>query len=156
MPNPKQILLVYATHSGSTFVVGEMIRDALSKSFEVVMQNAVETKPEDIKNYDTVILGSPSWLSRGSEGMPSEMMLKLIDVWQKEKFPNKQFAVYGCGDSGFIHFCGAVDYMDNFVKTVEGQVVMPSLKLDSFWFELDKDVPQAKKWANDLHSNLTR
>ncbi len=150
-----KILLIYATHSGSTFVVAQMIKEELEKDFEVVMQNAVESKPEDINNYDTVILGSPSWLSRGSEGMPSEIMLKLLDVWQKQQFPNKKFAVYGCGDSGFIHFCGAVDYMDNVVKTVGGQVVLPSLKLDSFWFELDKDVPQARKWAADLHAKLT-
>lgn len=152
----QKILLIYATHSGSTFVVGQMICDALSKNFEVVMQNAVETKPEDIKNYETVILGSPSWFSRDSEGMPSEIMLKLLDVWQKENLSDKNFIIYGCGDSGFIHFCGAVDYMENFVKSVNGKSSFPSLRLDSFWFDLDKNVALTKKWAQDLHSKLIR
>ncbi|OGH91783.1 MAG: hypothetical protein A2534_04635 [Candidatus Magasanikbacteria bacterium RIFOXYD2_FULL_39_9] len=155
MLKTKQILLIYATHSGSNFVVAQMIQEALSKDFEVTLQNAAETKPEDIKNYETIILGSPSWLSRGSEGMPSEIMLKLLDVWQTEKHTDKNFIVYGCGDSGFIHFCGAVDYMENFVKSVGGNSLHPSLRLDSFWFELDKNVALAKKWAADLNKKLT-
>ncbi len=146
----KKILLIYATHSGSTFVAAQIIKEILSTNFEVVMQNALESKPTDIKNYDTVILGSPSWFSRGEEGMPSETMLKLTDVWGKQNLSNKHFAVYGCGDDSYMTFCGAVNHLENFVKNVKGNFMLPSLRLNGFFFDVDKNVEQVKKWAADL------
>ena len=151
----KKVLLIYSTNSGSTFVAGQIIKEILAKDFDVKMQNVVESKPGDIKNYSTVILGSPSWLSRGSEGMPTEEMLKLLDAWKKENFSDKNFSIYGCGDDGFIHFCGAVGYMEDFVKSVGGKFTQPSLRLNSFWFELDKNVALTKKWATELRKKLT-
>jgi flavodoxin I len=150
----KPILLLYSTNSGSTFTVGQIIQEILSEKFAVEMQNAVEFKPEDIKKYDTVILGSPSWLSRGEEGMPTETMLKLLDVWKGQKFSNKKFAVYGCGDDGFATFCGAVGHLEDFIKSVGGTFLIPSLRLNSFWFDIDKNVELAKKWAKELKTKL--
>ncbi|HSR88961.1 MAG TPA: flavodoxin domain-containing protein [Candidatus Udaeobacter sp.] len=154
MNSPKEILLLYATNSGSTFVSGQIIKDVLSPDLAVNMQNTLEFNPVDIKNYDTIILGSPSWESRGEEGMPTETMLKLFDVWSKEDFSNKNFVIYGCGDDAYINFCGAVDQMEKFVNLVKGKLIFSSLRLNAFFFELDKNVELTKKWAIGLKEKL--
>ena len=151
---PKPILLLYSTNSGSTFTVGQIIKDILSDKFEVEMQNAAEFKPDDIKKFSTIILGSPSWYSRGQEGMPTETMLKLLDAWKGQKFANKKFAVYGCGDDGFATFCGAVTHLEDFVSGASGTCIVPSLRLNSFWFDIDRNVELAKKWAKELNTKL--
>lgn len=150
----KPILLLYSTNSGSTFTAGQLIKDVLADTFEVSMQNVMEFKPEDIKKFDTVILGSPSWYSRGEEGMPTETMLKLLDAWKGQQFNKKRFALYGCGDEGFATFCGAVKHLEDFVTSTNGQFILPSLRLNSFWFDIDRNVEIAKKWAKDLKTKL--
>ncbi len=151
---PTKLLLVYSTNSGSTFTVAQIIQDVLSDKFTVEMQNALEFKPGDVKNYNTIILGSPSWFSRGSEGMPTETMLKLLDAWKKEKLAGKNFALYGCGDDGFAQFCGAVGHLEDFVKEVKGKSITTPLRLNSFWFDIDNNVSLAKKWAKELKAKL--
>jgi flavodoxin I len=146
----KKVLIIYTTNSGGTFAVGEVIKDILSKICIVNFQNVNETKPDDYIGHDLVVLASPSWKSRGEEGMPTEAMLKFLDIWKTKKLPQIKFALYGCGDEEFAHFCGAVDYLENFVQSVQGTLVIESLRLNSFWFELDKGVEMAKSWAKQL------
>ncbi len=135
-------------------MAGEIIKNVLSKDFSITMQNASETGLQDTDNYDVIILGSPTWDYNGKEGMPHEMMLELLNKWQQKSFVQKRFAVYGCGDKMFVEFCAAVDYMEKFVATVGGQLVLPSLRLNNFFFELDNNTELAKKWANDLRKKL--
>lgn len=149
-----KILLIYATNSGSTFVAGEMIKEALDKDFSVVMQNASETNPQDVDNYDVLVLGSPTWDYAGQDGMPHEKMLELLNKWKNKSFAQKRFAVYGCGDKMFVEFCAAVDYMEKFVTAAGGVLVLPSLRLNNFFFELDTDVALTKKWAEELRNKL--
>lgn len=135
-------------------MAGEVIKDILSKDFSVTMKNASETGLQDADNYDVFILGSPTWDYEGKEGMPHEMMAELLSKWQEKSFAGKRFAVYGCGDKMFVEFCAAVDYMEKFVASVGGQLVLTSLRLDNFFFELDKNTELVKKWASNLHKKL--
>ena len=129
--------------------------DTLSQSCTVTVKNANEVKPDIIRAYDTIILGTPSWKSRGEEGMPTEVMLRLLDVWKTKKLRGKSFALFGCGDDSYATFCGAVDKLEDFVKSAGGNLVMPSLRINGFFFYLDKNIALAKSWAADLEDNLT-
>lgn len=149
-----KILLIYATNSGATFVAGKIIKEVLDKDFSVVMQNASETNPQDVDNYDVIILGSPTWDYAGQDGMPHEKMLELLNKWKNKSFAQKRFAIYGCGDKMFVEFCAAVDYMEKFVTGAGGVLVLPSLRLNNFFFELDTDMAITKKWAQDLSKKL--
>ncbi len=146
----KKILIIYTTNSGSTFAAGEIITDVLSKQHSVTFQNVNESKPDDYIGYDLIILGSPSWKSRGEEGMPTDAMLNFLDVWKTKNISKVPFAIYGCGDAEFAHFCGAVDYLENFVHSAGAKTITDSLRVNSFWFELDNAVEQTKKWAQKL------
>lgn len=150
-----KILLSYATNSGGTFVVGEMIKEILSKDFSVTIKNVSETVLQDADNYDVIILGSPTWDYEGKEGMPHEKMVELLNNWKNKSFTGKSFAVYGCGDKMFVEFCAAVDYMEKFVESVGGRLILPSLRINNFFFELENNTELVKKWANDLHKTLS-
>lgn len=150
-----KILLVYATNSGGTYVVGELVKDILSKDFSVTMQEASETGLHDADNYDVIILGSPTWDFDGKEGMPHEMMMELLNKWQQGSFAGKHFAVYGCGDKMFVEFCAAVDYMEKFAVSVGGRLILPSLRLNNFFFELEKNTELTKQWASELRKKLS-
>ncbi len=154
MSSMQKVLIVFATNSGSTYVAGEIIKQILSKDFSVTMQNVSEINLPDPENYEVIIFGSPSWDFDGKEGMPHQMIIKLFSKWQNKSFINKKIAIYGCGDKMFAFFCGAVDHMEKFVASVGGQLVVPSLRLDSFFFELEENTELAKKWANNLLKKL--
>lgn len=151
-----KILLIYTTNSGSTYLASKIIENALAKDFSVTVKPAAEAKPEDLSNYDLVILGSPSWNYEGKEGMPHQMMLRLLEKLQGKFYPKKYFAIYGGGDDSYTHFCGAVDYLEKFVVEAKGELIVPSMRVNGFYFDLEKNTEAVKKWAENLRDKLKR
>src|SRR5437764_14267537 len=89
-------LLVYTTKSGNT------------KTFVDYLVNKVDVWVSDfnsdIRNYDTIILGSYTW---GSGKIPPEM--KRFLIVNKNLLRGKKVFVFGSGNSIYPKFCGAVD-----------------------------------------------
>ncbi len=134
--------------------MAELIEAELAKRHHVVLQKAVQTLPEDLHKYDLVILGTPSWSVEGHEGYPAEPMLALLRGAMNTKFVHKKFALFGCGDSSYTYFCGAVDFLEKFVKDVRGNKVIHSLRIDGFYFDLNNARLQAGEWAKALRKVL--
>jgi len=152
----KNILIVYASNSGSTFLVGEMIKNYLSKKYTVAMQTAAMTQPDDLEKYDIILLGSPSWhvLSRG-DGFPQETMLAFMERCAGRSFPDKRFAAFGCGDSDYTLFCGAVFRLETFIGKLQGQKIMEPLKVDSYFFRPVEGDKQVEQWAGELMKKIS-
>lgn len=150
-----KVLIIYATNSGGTYVVSQLIKDTLSPKHEVAVKKTTEVLPAETGAFDLIILGSPSWNFGGKEGQPHETMLALLNSLKTQKFSGKKFALYGCGDSSYTHFCGAVDELEQFAEEVDGRLVLPSLKIDGFYFDLEKNVAAVKAWATKLEGKLT-
>lgn len=142
------ILLIYATNSGGTFLSSGIISEVLKKhQHTVTVKNVRDAKPDDIANYDLIILGSPSWDYQGKEGQPHQDYLPFMEKAQGKSFPDKPFAIFGLGDSSFAYFTGAVDHLENFVKTIGGKLVIDSLRIDGFYFDQDKNSQIITDWA---------
>ena len=74
------ILLVFATNSGTTQTVAQMISDALTAAgHAITVKEARVTAPEDFTGAQFVIMGSPSWDFDGNEGFPHEDLIALMD-----------------------------------------------------------------------------
>ncbi len=145
------ILLVYATNSGSTMTTAQTIRDILTtQGHAVTMKEARDTTPEDFSSPQGIILGSPSWDFEGHEGMPHEDYLPLIEKLKTMTYENKPFAVFGLGDSSYKHFCGAVDHLEQLVKTMKGKLVVPSLKVDKFYSDQTGNTEKITTWASSV------
>lgn len=150
------IFLVYATNSGTTMMAAQSISDGLTqKGHTVTMKEARNTEPEDFIGAQAVILGSPSWDFDGNEGMPHEDFMPLIEKLKTQTFENKPFAIFGLGDSTYRVYCGAVDHLEELVKTMKGKLVVPSLKIDNFFADQPKHMEAITAWTEGLIKALT-
>ncbi len=150
------ILLVYATNSGSTASAAQIIADTLTGlGHTVSTKEARDTSPEAVVEAPFFLLGSPSWDQNGMEGQPLPEMEEFIARCKDITISGKSCAVFGLGDSSYTYFCGAVTYLEAFIKRTGGNLVVPSLKIDGFYMKPDAG-EIIKKWANALAEKLAQ
>lgn len=150
------ILLVYATNSGTTMMVAQTVSDKLNAlDHTVTMKMVMETSAEEIAAAPMVIFGSPSWDFDGKEGMPHEDYMPLMEKLKTVNAENKPFAVFGLGDSSYRVFCGAVDHLENLVKTMKGKLIVPSLKIDNYFADQTKHTEAINSWADSIANMFT-
>lgn len=149
------ILLVYATNSGTTQTVAQMVADGLTAAgHAVTIKEARTTTKDDFTSPQAVVLGSPSWDFDGHEGYPHEDLMTLMDT-MKGTGVAKPFAVFGLGDSSYKFYCGAVDHLEEFVKTAGGTLATPSLKIDKYYSDIDGNNTKISAWIEELKKKLT-
>lgn len=148
------ILLIYATNSGTTQTVAQIIADAITATGQTVtMKEARLTAPEDFTNAQMIILGSPSWDFDGHEGYPHEDLLTLMDK-MKGTTVTKPFAIFGLGDSSYKFYNGAVDHLEEFVKSLQGTLAVASLKIDKYYSDVEGNNAKITAWFNNLNKSL--
>lgn len=149
------ICIMYATNSGSTYTAAKVIAEKLREAgHEVSLYNARENRLSDCLQADFVIWGSPSWKWEEDEGAPHETFIERMSQENDIDFSGKRFAVFGCGDSDYTYFCGAVDKLSTFITEHHGEIITEPLRLDGFFFNLDSSVASAQNWAAELSSRL--
>lgn len=150
-----KILVVYASYSGTTFTCANMVKDALTQAkFEVTIKTAQETLPEDFQSYDAIILGSCTWELNGQDGQLHADFVELTKKFEGKSYPGKKFAVFGLGDSTYVHFCRAADYLEEFVTKLQGSRIVESLRIDNFYMSQDENTQKIKAWNEELMSKL--
>ncbi len=149
------ILLVFATNSGTTQTVAQMVSDELTKAgHTVTIKEARSATPEDFTTPQAILLGTPSWDFDGNEGFPHEDMITLMDK-MKTATVMKPFAIFGLGDSSYKFFCGAVEHMEKFVSDVKGTLLTPSLRIDKYYSDVDGSNAKITAWLEELKKKLT-
>ncbi len=152
-----QILLVYATNSGTTMMTAQAVADRLTqKGHTVTMKEVKLTTPADIQAAEMVILGSPSWDFDGKEGMPHEDYMPLIEKLKTQTYEGKPFTIFGLGDSSYRVYCGAVDQLEELVTTMKGKLLVPSLKIDNFFADQPKHMEAIAAWTDSLITSLPK
>ena len=150
-----KILVGYATNSsGTQTVAGNISSLLIEKGHKAKSTNIREVEDDEIQNSDLVILGSPSWDYNGVEGQPHENMSAFFAKYKGRLFPKRPFAVFGLGDKAYMQFCGAVDYMEKFVKNADGKLIIDSLKIDGFYFDQSKNERIIEDWVATLITKL--
>lgn len=150
------MLIAYATNSSGTLVVAGLIKDLLTASnVDAVKKDIRSVKPEAISEFDLVILGSPSWNYNDKEGQPHEFFTKFFQQ-NDGKVRFKNTAVFGLGDSAYIQFCGAVDYLESFVLQNNGKLTVPSLRIDGFFFNQKENEELIGEWVKNIMLSLTQ
>ena len=150
-----KILIVFATNSGNTFMVGHLIQNALEqKGHQVNMRNASYVTTEEIHDHQVLLLGSSSWDWQGDEGRPLRSMIELMENLKSEDLDHKPVAIFGCGDTDFTHFCGAVDHIEEFAKQKNTQILTDPLKVDKFYLDIKAKTPEIESWVDSLATKL--
>lgn len=145
-----RICIVYTSNSGSTFLAAETIANVLRSKHVVDVVKAETVVPATLSGYDVVLLGSPTWEYGGKEGNPPKAMAECLLRLRKERYPGMSFAVFGCGDSAYTDFCGAVDHLERFVLEAGGVLKVPSLRVDSYYYNEKNNRALVAHWAEGL------
>ncbi|MEC1749143.1 flavodoxin [Bacillus mojavensis] len=123
-----KILLVYATMSGNTEAMADLIEKGLQEAeAEVDRFEAMDIDDAELFNdYEHIILGTYTW---GDGDLPDEF-LDLAEELDALDFTGKTCAVFGSGDTAYEFFCGAVDTLEEKIKDRGGEIVLPSAKVE--------------------------
>lgn len=154
------IFLVYGTNSSGTALAAEAITNRLREAgHQVTIQHARETTPDDLrKPADLIILGSCTWERFTPEGkrLEGELQQHMYTlVHAADVNPKQSFALFGLGDSSYTDFCAAADHLEEAVKGWMGRLIIPTLRIDSYFFDLTKNRKRIEDWATDLIQKLS-
>ncbi|UJX41880.1 flavodoxin [Desulfovibrio sp. JY] len=138
-------LVVYGSTTGNTESVAQVVAKTLEgEGLEVVLRDVADVKPEGLADgYDLVVFGCSTW---GDEDIElQEDFIPVYDALDAAGLSGRKVAVFGCGDSSYTHFCGAVDAIMEKASALGARVVDLPLKIDGA-----PDEAEARAWAKNI------
>lgn len=137
----KKILICFATLTGNTQMVSEVIAErllALLESSErmshytLETRDAVEVEAVELENYDVLLMGSSSWGDGEYNPISEDFADRVRSSDPQPNLSGKKLIVFGLGDSIYERFCGAVDNYEELFKSIGAELMTPSLRLDGY------------------------
>ena len=144
-------LIVYGSTTGNTESAAKQIGKILAQGgHEVAIQDVRKSKPEELGNgYDITMLGSSTW--GDAEVEFQEDFAPFFEEMDKADLKNKKVAVFGCGDSSYTLFCGAVDQLQEKLEGMGAVIVNDPLKIDGDPGDAADDID---RWAREVAASL--
>jgi len=141
----KEILLAYASMSGNTEAIADLIEEELVKhGLHVKRAEVYDIDTSDLVSAESIIFGAYTW---GDGELPDDF-LDLYDEMDDIDLSQKQMAVFGSGDSSYDVFCGAVDLIEEKIKRRNGNIAVPGLKIELSPF--GEDIEKCKIFAKSF------
>ncbi|MEB6551425.1 flavodoxin [Heyndrickxia sporothermodurans] len=124
----KNILLVYASMTGNTEVIAEIIEEAIKEEgIEITVRESLRANPKEMLKYDGIILGSYTY----EGGVIADEFMIFYEEMDAYDLTGKTAAVFGSGDSFYEKtFCAAVDLISEKLTDIGANVVLDGLKID--------------------------
>lgn len=146
-----KILILYGSTTGNTEQIAQQIANKIQDK-NAELKNVADTSPEELKNYDFLILASSTW----GDGQLQSDFADFIDRLTTNKeniFSGKKMAVLGLGDSSYPQFCEAANILEKKFTALGCQKVIETLKIDGFPDE-EKNIAALKQWLDHLSAQL--
>ena len=145
-------LVVYGSTTGNTEMVANQIGDnLLKKGHEVTIKNVTEANVEELGNgYDITLLGSSTWGEDEIE-FQEDFEPFFEEMEGKADLKGKKVALFGCGDTDYEYFCGAVDKLEELMEKLGAYVVNMALRIDGDPDDSGKDIDE---WADEIGSEF--
>lgn len=141
----EKAIVVYGSSTGNTEILAGALTEELKSRFDVTARNVLDVTPQDILDYDLIVLGSSTW----EEGELQDDFRDFYDDMDQLDLSGKKVAVFGPGDSSWDEFCRAVDLLEEKSQELKANLVSPGFKWDG---DVDEEaVAEIKKWASKLH-----
>lgn len=124
-----KILIAYASQTGNTELMAEVMGDFLEKEGHDVVTETFDfdwVDPESFINYDGILVGTHTW----DDG---EMPYEVEDFYEDLEdidIKNMLFGVFGSGDSFYDDFGGAIDLIAGRLENLGGLIIGERLKVD--------------------------
>ena len=142
-----KVLIVYGSTTGNTEFVADRVNDTLKGAgHEVTVLDASDAEVDGLaKEYDVVLFGCSTW---GEDEIElQDDFIPLYDDLANCALDSKKVAVFGCGDSSYEYYCGAVDAIEERSKELGAQIFYESLKIDGDPRSESGDIDD---WANGV------
>ncbi|NDV25331.1 flavodoxin [Desulfovibrio sp. JC010] len=141
-------LIVYGSTTGNTETTAEYVAEAFeNKEIEVVLKNVTDVGAADLGGYDIVLFGCSTW---GEEEIElQDDFIPLYDSLEDADLKGKKVSVFGCGDSDYTYFCGAVDAIEEKLEKIGAVVIGDSLKIDG-----DPERDPIMDWGGEIAAKL--
>ncbi|MCM3783929.1 flavodoxin [Neobacillus mesonae] len=121
------ILIVYASLTGNTEEIAELIAEGVKKAgHNTVMKSAENCSADEMLKYDGTMIGLYTW---GDGDLPDEF-LDFYEELDELDLRGYKVALFGSGDTSYDLFCGAVDTAEAKLKERGAIVTEPSLKIE--------------------------
>lgn len=143
-------LIIYGSTTGNTEMVANRIGEVMKgKGVSVTVKNVTDAKISELGNgYEITVLGASTWGEDEIEFQEDfEPFFQEID---SAELKGKKVALFGCGDSSYEYFCGAVDEMEEKMDKLEANVVNVSLRIDGDPDDVESEIVE---WAEEVASN---
>ncbi len=145
-------LIVYGSTTGNTEAVANQIGEVMSgKGVDVTVKNVTDVSVGELGGeYDVTLLGSSTWGDSEIE-FQEDFQEFFDDEIDKAELKDKKVAIFGCGDSSYEFFCGAVDQLEEKMKSLGANTINVSLKIDGDPGDVSGEIDE---WAEEIASSL--
>ncbi len=140
-------LIIYGSTTGNTESVAHQIGEVMSgKGVDVTIKNVTDAKVSELGNgFDLTLLGASTW---GDDEIEfQEDFEPFFEELDSANLKDKKVAIFGCGDSSYEYFCGAVDELEEKMEKLEANVVNVSLRIDGDPDDVNKEIVS---WAEEV------
>jgi len=143
-------LIVYGSTTGNTEDVANTIGAVLKDGgLDVDVKNAAGVQAGKLaEGYDAVLFGCSTW--GDDEVELQDDFVPLYENLDQAGLSGKKTAVFGCGDSSYEFFCGAVDAIEEKAAQLGADIAVASLKIDG-----DPEDGEVENWARDVLNSLS-
>lgn len=138
-------LVVFGSTTGNTEAVAGYVAETLvGEGVAVDVKNVATVQAAGLaEGYDFVVFGCSTW---GDDDIElQEDFEPLYEELDKAGLRGRKVAVFGCGDSSYPHFCGAVDAIAGKSEELGARLLGVPLKIDG-----DPDKGEAVVWARTV------
>lgn len=142
-------LIVYGSTTGNTETAAEYVAEGMeSKGFEVELKNVTDIEIADLsKDFDIILFGCSTW---GDDEIElQDDFIPLYESLEDATLKGRKVSVFGCGDSGYTYFCGAVDAIEEKLEKIGAEVVGNCLKIDG-----DPERNPVIEWGKDIAESV--
>ena len=138
--------MVGFSKTGNTYMFMDYLKQ-FNSDIEEYRFNIREDIDIDISPYDLIIVGTNTW---GDGKIPPNCKRFVIDNALKYQ---KDWIVFGTGNSIFAHFCGAVDGISKILKDTDNNILY-TFKYEQRFIEEDLDA-EDKKIVDNIIDTIT-
>lgn len=142
-------LIVYGSTTGNTEWVAKQIGEILAwEGVEVTVKNVTQAQTAQLGQYDLTLLGSSTWGDAEIEFQ--EDFAGFYEDMGEASLKEKKVALFGCGDSSYEYFCGAVTLLEEKVADLGALLVNEPLLIDG---EPQDAKAEIIAWAQEVASH---
>jgi flavodoxin short chain len=147
-----EILIIYGSSTGNTARTADIIDEVLKeKGFKTKVENVSYVETNTLESYENILFGCSTW---GIEEIElQDDFIPFYENMDKLNLKDKKTAVFGCGDLEYKYFCGAVDVIEEKVKSIGGKIVNFGLKIEG---EPEDNINEIKTWAEQTADSILK